>query len=192
MWGTPERVPDAADIRRAIPLRRGLRGGDHDDAGLCSLVQGRTAALRLSKRVWLCRDAIHHAVTPRPCAPPHRRASSRWTRPGREGGPNCALRGVGRGGPTSAPRTARRGRSVARRGAILRAGAPLRRKLRGDEYGDVGRCLQAQNRTAGAVGRGVRANVHFGRRLCAFTSRTQDSGRLYRSAALTTPCDWLA
>jgi hypothetical protein len=111
MWGTPERVPDAADIRRAIPLRRGLRGGDHDDAGLCSLVQGRTAALRLSKRVWLCRDAIHHAVTPRPCAPPHRRASSRWTRPGREGGPNCALRGVGRGGPTSAPRTARRVRS---------------------------------------------------------------------------------
>jgi hypothetical protein len=65
MWGTPERVPDAADIRRAIPLRRGLRGGYHDDAGLCSLVQGRTAALRLSKRVSLCRDAIHHAVTPR-------------------------------------------------------------------------------------------------------------------------------
>ena len=38
----------ARRIRRAIPPRRGLRGGDHDDAGDCLRVQDRTAALRLS------------------------------------------------------------------------------------------------------------------------------------------------
>jgi hypothetical protein len=53
-----------------LPLHRGLRGGDHDDAGDCSLVQDRTATLRLSKRVWLCRDAIHRAKTARPVASP--------------------------------------------------------------------------------------------------------------------------
>jgi hypothetical protein len=47
MWGADARR-GARRIRRAIPPRRGLRGGDHDDAGDCLRVQDRTAALRLS------------------------------------------------------------------------------------------------------------------------------------------------
>jgi hypothetical protein len=36
-----------------------------EGAGDCPQVQDQAAVLRLSKRVSLCRDAIHHAVTAR-------------------------------------------------------------------------------------------------------------------------------
>jgi hypothetical protein len=73
MWGpTPGRAPGAADIRRACPLRRELRGGERDDAGDCPQVQDPTAVLRLSKRMLLCLG--HYSPRPWPLKRRGRRA----------------------------------------------------------------------------------------------------------------------
>jgi len=70
---------------------REARSGDHDDGGNCQRVQDQTAALRLSKRVWLCRDAIHHAATLRLAHGPPRRASSHRTGRGRGAAANRCM-----------------------------------------------------------------------------------------------------